>query len=91
MRMVKWLSAMVGCLITFGLTWWAWDNWRLPPSGSDRLSVALGVAAVMSASAAGPLFWWAGRETSLSSFWQSHKTGENDGWLEDVQRKMKSI
>ncbi|HEV2377793.1 MAG TPA: tetratricopeptide repeat protein, partial [Streptosporangiaceae bacterium] len=35
---------------------------RLPPAGANRLGVALAVAAVVSAAAGGPLFWWAGRD-----------------------------
>jgi hypothetical protein len=58
----RWFAAMGVCLVVFAGCWWAWEELRLPPTGSDRLSVALAVAAALSTAVGGPLFWWAGRE-----------------------------
>jgi NACHT domain len=58
----RWSSAVSACLGVFAGCWWAWEALRLPPSGSDRLGVALTVAAVVSTASSGPLFWWAARE-----------------------------
>jgi tetratricopeptide (TPR) repeat protein len=61
--MFRWPAAVAGCLAVFAVCWWAWETLRLPPTGADRLGVALGVAAAASAAVGGPLFYWAGRES----------------------------
>lgn len=58
----RWLIAVTASIAGFTSTWWMWEMLRLPPAGSDRLAVALTVAAVVSAASGGPLFWWAARE-----------------------------
>jgi hypothetical protein len=65
--LVRWSVAVAVCLGVFAAVWWAWEALRLPPAGSDRLGVALAVAAVVSAASGGPLFWWAGRENADDS------------------------
>jgi len=58
----RWSAAAGVDLAVFAGCWWAWETLQLPPSGSDRLGVALAVAAAVSAASGGPLYWWAGRE-----------------------------
>jgi hypothetical protein len=53
----RWVAAMLGALAAFVIPWWAWMTWRLPPGGGNQLSVALGVAAVLSTIFGAPLFW----------------------------------
>ena len=56
------MIAVVASLGVFVVSWGVWYAFRWPPSGADRLGVALSVAAVVSAALSGPLFYWAGRE-----------------------------
>jgi tetratricopeptide (TPR) repeat protein len=49
-------------LVVFALCWWGWERLRLPPAGTDRLGVALAVAAVVSAALAAPFVSWAGHD-----------------------------
>ena len=91
MRMIRWCLAVLGALAAFGLSWWGWEQWKLPPSGPDRLSVALAIGAVVSAAAAGPLFFWAGRDIPAAWSWGSLSGRGADGSLSDIQRKMRSI
>src|SRR6266487_3212491 len=91
MRMIRWCLAVLGALAAFGLPWWGWEQWKLPPSGPDRLSVALAIGAVVSAAAAGPLFFWAGRDIPAAWSWGSLSGRGADSSLSDIQRKMRSI
>ena len=52
---------MIASLAVFAGCWWAWYAFQWPPSGANRLGVALTVAAVVSAALSGPLFYMAGR------------------------------
>jgi hypothetical protein len=65
--MRRWTVAVAAALAVFVVLWWAWSAVGLPPSGSDRLAVALPVAAVVSAAVSGPLFFWAGQPLRPSS------------------------
>jgi GTPase SAR1 family protein len=78
-------------LSTFSGTWWAWEAWSLPPRGSNQLTIALAVAAAVSAAIAGPMFWWAGQDEDVRWPWEVLSPRGSDGWLEDLQRKMRSI
>ena len=60
----RWIVAVAAFFGVFTACWGAWYVFRWPPSGADRLGVALAVAAVVSAGLSGPLFYWAGRERS---------------------------
>jgi TIR domain len=62
--LLRWSVAVAVCLVLFAGVWLAWESLQLPPAGSDRLGVALAVAAVVSTASGGPLFWWAARENS---------------------------
>ncbi len=57
----RWPVVVVVFLATFALCWWAWEAWRLPPAGPDRLGVALAVATAVSAALNDPLNFWAGQ------------------------------
>ena len=58
---------MAGALAVFVVLWWAWFAFGWPPSGADRLAIALPVAAVVSAALSGPLFAWAGHERATAA------------------------
>lgn len=63
MRARRWTLALTASIAAFVLVWWAWVHYELPPT-SDRLSVALAVAAMASAVVLAPMAWWASRELS---------------------------
>jgi energy-coupling factor transporter ATP-binding protein EcfA2 len=91
MRAARWFIAMLGAFAAFILPLWAWHALNLPPQGANQLSVALGAAAVVSAVVGAPLFWWAGLDSDTARPWDLIATRTSDGWLEDVQAKMRSI
>lgn len=64
-RPQRWSVTVSACLAIFAAVWWAWEALGLPPAGSNRLGVALAVAAVLSAVAGLPLAAWAGRDGAL--------------------------
>jgi hypothetical protein len=57
----RWTIAVAAALAVFFVLWWAWYVFGWPPTGANRLAVALPVAAVVSATLSAPLFFWAGQ------------------------------
>jgi NACHT domain len=91
MRPIRWCLAIVGYLVAFGLSWWVLEQLHLRISGSDRLTIAIGIGGVVSAAAGGPLFSWAGRDRSAAWPWGSASSRAAGSSLDDIQRKMRSI
>ena len=60
----RWPLAVVAVLVTFALCWWVWEALPLPPTGPDRLVVALAVATAVGGALSGPWFFWAGQPPS---------------------------
>jgi NB-ARC domain len=66
----RWPTAVAASFALFGLFWWMWEALRLPPvDPGERLGVAMGVAAVVSATLGAPLFFWAGQPSGPVNTW----------------------
>ena len=91
MRLIRWCLAILGYFAIFGLSWWGLEQWHLHLSRSDQLTIAVGIAAAVSAAAYGPLSSWASRDRSPGWPWGSPSGRGTDSSLGDIQRKMKSI
>ena len=80
----RWAIAVGAALAVFVVLWWAWYEFRLPPAGTNRLAVALPVAAVVSAALSGPLFFWAGQPPRRSDA-QLSLVPATAGWVDRAE------